>query len=151
MSKFYHYKNIEYKEKKLINSKILRFNYILLWIQLDTNLFELGMPNSQSTPHLARTLRCSVPALLRNLGGGIKTHSSVCLLVCLSVPLSVTKTLTLLISSEILNDLHLVTMAFTLTYFKVNLLWPPGDNNYPNLIVKFTMLFRHDVINRGGG
>ena len=28
------------------------FNNILLWIQLDTNLFELGMQNSQSTLHL---------------------------------------------------------------------------------------------------
>ena len=35
-------------------------------------------------------------------GGGIKAHSSVRLLVCLSVPLSVTKTLTWLISSEVL-------------------------------------------------
>ena len=35
-----------------------RFNNILLWIQLDTNLFELGMQNSKSTLYLVRTLFC---------------------------------------------------------------------------------------------
>ena len=49
---------------------MLRFNHILLWILLDTNPFELGMQNSQSTLHFARTLRYSVAALLRNRGGG---------------------------------------------------------------------------------
>ena len=79
-----------------------RFNNILLWIQLDTNLFELGMQNSQSTLHLVRTLFC--PRTFAKLGGGgFKTHSSACLLVCLSVPLSVTKTLAWLISSEVLK------------------------------------------------
>ena len=49
----------------------------------------LGMQNSQSTLHSVRTLRHFVPALLRNWGGGgIKTHSSVRVLVCLSIPLS---------------------------------------------------------------
>ena len=101
-SKFYHLKILK-RRKKLINCKMHRFNYILLWIQLDTNLFELGMQNSKSTLYLVRTL--FFPALLRNLrgGGGIKTHSSVRLLVCLPVSLSVTKTLTWLISSEVLK------------------------------------------------
>ena len=45
-----------------------RFNNILLWIQLDTNLFELGMQNFQSTLHLVRTLFC--PRTFAKLGGG---------------------------------------------------------------------------------
>ena len=56
-SKFYHLKILK-RRKKLINCKMHRFNNILLWIQLDTNLFELGMQNSQSTLHLVRTLFC---------------------------------------------------------------------------------------------
>ena len=56
---------------------MLRFSHILLWIQLDTNLFELGMQNSQLTLNLARTLRYSVPARLRNRGGG-SASPSVC-------------------------------------------------------------------------
>ena len=47
-SKLYHLKILK-RRKKLINCKMHRFNIILLWIQLDTNLFELGMHNSQST------------------------------------------------------------------------------------------------------
>ena len=79
-----------------------RFNNILLWIQLDTYLFELGMQNAKSTLHLVRTLFC--PRTFAKLGGGgIKPHSSFRLLVCLSVPLSVTKTLTRLISFEVLK------------------------------------------------
>ena len=80
-------------EKKFINCKMHRFNNILLWIQLDTNLFKLGMQNSQSTLHLVRTLFCPRTFAIFFLGGGggIKTRSSVRLLVCLSVPLSVTK------------------------------------------------------------
>ena len=73
-------------EKKLINGKMHRFNHILLWIQSGTNLFELGMQKSQSTLQLFRTLFCP-----RTFA---KTHLSVRLLVCLSVPLSVAKTLT---------------------------------------------------------
>ena len=80
-----------------------RFNIILLWIQQDTNLFELGMQNSQSTLHLVRTLFCPCTFAKLGGGGGIKIHSSVRLLICLSVPLSVTKTLTWLISSEVLK------------------------------------------------
>ena len=102
-SKFYHLKILK-RRKKLINYKMHRFNNILLWIQLDTNLFELSMHNSQWTLHfkLVRTLFC--PRTFAKLGGGgIKTHASVRLLVCLSVPLSVTKTLTWLISSEVLK------------------------------------------------
>ena len=61
------------KEKKFINGKMHRLNHILLWIQLDTNLFELGMQNNQSTLHLARTL--FVPTLRHGpfdiLGGGL--------------------------------------------------------------------------------
>ena len=63
-----------------------RFNKILLWIQLDTNLFELGMQNSKSTLYLVRTLFC--PSIFAKFEGGIKTHSSVRLLVCLPVYLS---------------------------------------------------------------
>ena len=44
-----------------------RFNNILLWIQLDTNLFELGMQKNQ---HYIWSERYFVPALLRNLRGG---------------------------------------------------------------------------------
>ena len=80
-----------------------RFNNILLWIQLDTNLFELGMQNSKSTLYLVRTLFCPRTFAKFEGGGGIKTHSSVRLLVCLPVSLSVTKTLTWLISSEVLK------------------------------------------------
>ena len=97
-SKFYHLKILK-RRKKLINCKMHRFNNILLWIQLDTNLFELGMQNSQSTLHLVRTLFCP-RTFAKFWGKGIKTHSSLCLLVCLSVPLSVRKTLTWLISSK---------------------------------------------------
>ena len=100
-SKFYYLKILK-KENKLINGKMHRLNHILLWIQLDTNEFELGMQNNKSTLHLVRTL--FVPTLIWNWGGGgIKTHSSFRLFVCLSVSLSVTKTLTLLISSEVLK------------------------------------------------
>ena len=64
-----------------------RFNNILLWIQLDTNLFELGMQNYKSTLYLVRTLFC--PSIFAKFeGGGIKIHSSVRLLVCLPVSLS---------------------------------------------------------------
>ena len=66
-SKFYHLKILK-KEKKFINGKMHRLNHILLWIQLDTNLFELGMQNNQSTLHLVRTL--FVPTLIWNWGGG---------------------------------------------------------------------------------
>ena len=48
-----------------------RFNHILLWIQIETNLLELGMQNSQSTFHLVRTLRYFVPSLLQNWGGAL--------------------------------------------------------------------------------
>ena len=102
-SKFYHLKILKRRKKILINCKIHRFNNILLWIQLDSNLFALGMQNSKSTLHLVRTLFC--PRTFANFffggGGGIKTHLSVRVLVCLSVPLSVTQTLTWLISSEV--------------------------------------------------
>ena len=84
-SKFYHLKPLK-GDKKLINCKMDRFNNILLWIQLDTNLFELGMQNSQSTLHLVRTLFC--PRTLRNYGGhknqfvrpsiGLSVRPSVC-------------------------------------------------------------------------
>ena len=47
------------RRKTLINCKMHRLNNILLWIQLDTNIFELGMQNSQSTLHLVRTLFCT--------------------------------------------------------------------------------------------
>ena len=82
-SKFYHLK-ISKMRKKFINGKMHRFNHILLWIQSDTNLFELGMQKSQSTLQLFRTLFC--PRTF------VKTHLSVRLLVCLSVPLSNTLT-----------------------------------------------------------
>ena len=39
--KFYHLKILK-RRKKLINCKMHRFNNILLWIQLDTNLFAFG-------------------------------------------------------------------------------------------------------------
>ena len=82
-SKYYHLKILKMR-KKLINGKMHRLNYILLWIQSDTNLFELGMQKSQWTLQLFRTLFCP-----RTFA---KTHLSVRLLVCLSVPLSVAKT-----------------------------------------------------------
>ena len=85
-SKFYHLKILKMRKKKLINGKMHRFNHILLWIQSDTNLFELGMQKSQSTLQLLRKLFC--PRTF------VKTHLSVRLLLCLSVPLSVAKTLT---------------------------------------------------------
>ena len=43
-----------------------RFNHILLWIQSDTNLFELGMQKSQSTLQFVR------PSI------GLFVHPSVC-------------------------------------------------------------------------
>ena len=45
-----------------------RFNNILLWIQLDTNLLELGMQNSKSTLYLVRTLFC--PRTFAKFEGG---------------------------------------------------------------------------------
>ena len=97
-SKFYHLKILK-RRKKLINCKMHRF---LLWIQLDTNLFALGMQNSKSTLHLVRTLFCT-RTFAKFGGGGWALNPSVRLLVCQSVPLSVTKTLTWLISSEVLK------------------------------------------------
>ena len=86
-SKFYHLKILK-RRKKLINYKMHRFNNILLWIQLDTNLFELSMQNSQWTLHfkLVRTLFC--PRALRNLGGIKTIRPSVYWFVCLSLCLS---------------------------------------------------------------
>ena len=54
-----------------------RFNNIFLWIQLDTNLFALGMQNSKSTLHLVRTLFCLRTFATFGGGGegGIKTFS----------------------------------------------------------------------------
>ena len=46
-----------------------RFNNILLWIQIDTNLFELGMQNSKSTLHLVRTLFCPRTFAIFFMGG----------------------------------------------------------------------------------
>ena len=48
-SKFYHLKILK-RRIKLINCKIHRFNNILLWIQLDTNLFELIFASQVSDP-----------------------------------------------------------------------------------------------------
>ena len=66
-----------------------RFNNILLWIQLDTNLFELGMQNSQSTLHLVRTLFCPHNFAKFGEGGALKpicpsVYWFVCPLLCLS-------------------------------------------------------------------
>ena len=74
-------------EKKLINGKMHRFNHILLWIQPDTNLFELGMQNSQSTLQLFRTLFC--PRAFAKWGGALKpicpsVYWFVCPSLCLS-------------------------------------------------------------------
>ena len=66
-SKFYHLKILK-RRKKLINCKMHRFNHILLWIQLDTNLFEFGMQNSKSTLYLVRTLFC--PRTFAKFEGG---------------------------------------------------------------------------------
>ena len=66
-SKFYHLKILK-RRKKLINGKMHRFNHILLWIQSDTNLFELGMQKCQSTLQLFRTLFC--PRTFAKWGGG---------------------------------------------------------------------------------
>ena len=74
-----------------------RFNNILLWIQLDTNLFKLGMQNSQST-HLVRTLFC--PRTFAKFGGGGALKPIRPSVYCLSVR---HKTLTWLISSEVLK------------------------------------------------
>ena len=68
-SKFYHLKILN-RRKKVINGKMHCFNHISLWIQLDTNLFELGMLNSQSTLHLVRSLRYLSPHFFEIGGGG---------------------------------------------------------------------------------
>ena len=130
------------------------------------------MQNTQLTLHFVRTLYMySDPNVLRNWRGDIKTHSSVRLLVCLFVPLSVTKTKTWLMSSEVLKIEHNIWYEWSLEQvvpigtMSLPRLWPwlwptsmsiyfarPGDNNYPNLLVKFTFTLkcRHDVINKGG-
>ena len=90
-SKVYHLKILK-RRKKLINGKMHRFNHILLWIQSDTNLFELGMQKSKSTLQFFRTLFCT--RTFAKWGGDIKTHLSVRLLVCLPITLSVAKILT---------------------------------------------------------
>ena len=87
-SKFYHLTILK-RRKKFINGKMHRFNHILLWIQSDANLFELGMQKSKSTLQLFRTLFC--PRTFAKLVGGIKTHLSVRLLFFLPIPLSVAK------------------------------------------------------------
>ena len=66
-SKFYHLKILKWR-KKLINCKMHRFNNILLWIKLDTNIFELGMQNSKSRLYLVRTLFC--PRTFAKFEGG---------------------------------------------------------------------------------
>ena len=85
-SKFYHLKILK-RRKKLINGKIHRFNHILLWIQSDTNLFELGKQKSQSTLQLFRTLFC--PRTFAKWGGALKpicpsVYWFVCPSLCLS-------------------------------------------------------------------
>ena len=83
-------KNIEYKEKKLINSKILRFNYILLWIQLDTNLFELGMPKLPINTTFGQNTTLFCPrTFAKSRGGALKPiRPSVYWFVCPSLCLS---------------------------------------------------------------
>ena len=132
-----------------------RFNKILLWIQLDTNLFELGMQNYKSTLYLVRTLFC--PRTFAKFEGGALKHirPSVYWFVCPSLchknfnlahifwsvkDIQVTLFLTwVILWKSPSNWHHVVTLALTLTYFKGNLFCPPGgDNNYPNLLVEFT-------------
>ena len=70
-----------------------RFNHILLWIQLDTNLFELGMQNSQLTLHLVISLRYLSPHICEIGGGGAfkpirpSVYWFVCPSFCLSLKL----------------------------------------------------------------
>ena len=93
--------------------------------------------------------------------GDIKTPSSVCPSLCPSVRLSVTKTLTWLISSEVLkiehwylacmvlvtnpfNWHHAVTLTLTFDLFQGQICCRAGDHNSPNLLVaiKYVLIFK---------
>ena len=141
-SKFYHLKILK-RRKKLINCKMHRFNNILLWIQLDTNLFELDMQNSKPTLYLVRTLFCPSIFVKFEGGGALKPICpSVCWFVCPSLchknfnlahifwsvqDIHVTLFLTwVILWKSPSNWHHVVTLALTLTYFKGNLFCPPG-------------------------
>ena len=88
--------------------------------------------------------------------GDIKTHSSVCPSLCLSLCLSVTKTLTWLISSEVLmiehwnlacmifvtspfKWHHAMALTFTLDLFQGQICCRAGDHNSPNLLLTLVL------------
>ena len=98
-----------------------------------------------------RPFLCCPPPFAK--AGDIKTHSSVCLSVRLSVCPSVTKTLTWLISSEVLmieqwylvcmilgsspfNWHHAVTLTLTFDLLQGQSCCRAGDHNSPNLLVR---------------
>ena len=102
-------------------------------------------------PHWFQPMKTLLSPAFRESGGHLKkTHSS----VCLSVRPSVTKTLTLLISSEVLmiehwylacmilvtspfNWHHAVTLTLTFDLLQGQRCCHARDHNSPNLLVRF--------------
>ena len=95
--------------------------------------------------------------------GDIKTNSSICPSLCLSIRLSVTKTLTWLISSEVLKIEHwclacmvlvtspfnchnAVTLTSTFDIFQGQICCRVEDHNSPNLLVLFILVVKTWIV-----
>ena len=92
-SKFYHLKNIE-KEKKKIDQR--QNASLQSYLTMNSARHQSIRARHAKLPINTTIVQNAIlpPHFCEMGGGGIKTHLSVRLLVCLSVPLSVTKTLT---------------------------------------------------------
>ena len=88
-SKFYHLKILKKRKKKWSTAKCIAS--IISYYEFSPTPIYSSSACKSPNQHYNCSERYFAPALLRSGGGGIKTHLSARLLVCLPIPLSVAK------------------------------------------------------------